>query len=283
MTTVIVDAAAVKAELDQGNVPTLLDVRWKLGDDNGLEHYRAAHIPGAIYVDLDTELAAPATEERGRHPLPEIGALQDSVRRWGIDADTPVVVYDDNASQSAARAWWLLRWAGLDDVRILDGGLNAWTQAGYSVGTGDEAAATDGTAQLSPGHLPVADIDATARAAAGSDTVVLDARAPERYRGEIEPVDRRAGHIPGAVSAPTAANVDDTGRFRSADQLRRRFADIGVTPGSTVVVYCGSGVTAAHEVAALAQAGTSAALFPGSWSQWSADDDRPVAVGDTPS
>ncbi|GAB2669593.1 sulfurtransferase [Gordonia jinhuaensis] len=283
MSTVIVDAAAVKAELDQGNVPTLLDVRWKLGDDNGLEHYRAAHIPGAIYVDLDTELAAPATEERGRHPLPEIGALQDSVRRWGIDADTPVVVYDDNASQSAARAWWLLRWAGLDDVRILDGGLNAWTQAGYPVATGDEAAATDGTAQLSPGHLPVADIDATARAAAGSDTVVLDARAPERYRGEIEPVDRRAGHIPGAVSAPTAANVDDTGRFRSADQLRRRFADIGVTPGSTVVVYCGSGVTAAHEVAALTQAGTSAALFPGSWSQWSADDHRPVAVGDTPS
>jgi thiosulfate/3-mercaptopyruvate sulfurtransferase len=258
----------------------LLDVRWQLGPSDGREQYLAGHLPGAVFVDLETELAAPGSPAAGRHPLPSVQALQSAARRWGLDPGSRVVVYDATGGLAAARAWWLLRWGGvggaggLGSVSILDGGLAAWTG---ELETGD-VVPTPGSVTLTGGGMPVLTADEAAALAAGGG-VLLDARAAERYRGEVEPVDPRAGHVPGAVSAPTGENLDGA-RFRTATALSERFAALGVTPGSSVGVYCGSGVTAAHEVAALAEAGIEAALWPGSWSEWSNDPSRPVATGD---
>jgi len=255
----------------------ILDVRWRLDRTDGRPEYLVGHIPGAVYVDLDTQLARHGAPQEGRHPLPAVEQLERDARSWGIDDGDTVVVYDDLKNLSAARAWWLLRYAGVRDVRLLDGGLAAWTAAGLPLETGEPAPREPGSVSLRYGSLPVLTIDdAAAYPGAG---VLLDARAGERYRGEVEPIDPRAGHIPGAVSAPTTENVDAAGRFLPPEQLRARFAALGVEPGRGVAAYCGSGVTAAHEVAALALAGFDAALFPGSWSQWANDADRPVAVG----
>ncbi|MBF6212295.1 sulfurtransferase [Nocardia puris] len=251
----------------------LLDVRWALGDPDGPQHYLAGHIPGAVFVDLETELAAPPSPARGRHPLPDITHLEKCARSWGIRAGDPVVVYDATGGMAAARAWWLLRWGGLADVRILDGGLPAWTVAGGDLATGAESDPEPGDVELRAGGMPVADADAVAT----WPGVVLDARAAERYRGEVEPIDPKAGHIPGARSAPTSENLDADGKFLPAEALRTRFAPF--TPGP-IAVYCGSGVTAAHQIAALESAGIPATLYPGSWSQWSNDPKRPVATGD---
>ncbi|MGX6601494.1 sulfurtransferase [Micromonosporaceae bacterium Da 78-11] len=259
--------------------PVLLDVRWALGDPHGAEHYRAGHIPGAVYVDLDTELAGPHAPGAGRHPLPSIEALQAAARRWGVTRKRGVVVYDNSGGLAAARAWWLLRWAGVPDVRILDGGLAAWLAAGHAQADGEARPQPPSDINLEAGHLPT--LTADEAAALPGTGVLLDARAGERYRGEVEPVDPRAGHIPGAVSAPTGENLRaGVPVFRSADELRSRFAGLGVTPDGPVGVYCGSGVTAAHEIVALAVAGIDAALYPGSWSAWSTDPARPVATGD---
>jgi thiosulfate/3-mercaptopyruvate sulfurtransferase len=262
----------------------VLDVRWALGGPPGRELHRDGHIPGAVYVDLDTELArhGPATE--GRHPLPSLDALGRAARRWGIREDTALVVaYDGGGNLAAARAWWLLRWAGLTNVRLLDGALPAWVAAGRPLERG-EVVLPPGDVRLRADALATLGLD-DVRAFAG---VLLDARAGERFRGEVEPVDPKRGHIPGAVSAPTTDNLDPaTGRFLPADALRERFAALGVEADSgdrdadaaPVAVYCGSGVTAAHEIAALALAGIDAALYPGSWSQWS-NHDLPVATGE---
>ncbi len=265
--------------LDQPDPPAVLDVRWALGDARGRDHYRAGHIPTAVYVDLDSQLAASPQPADGRHPLPDVAALQEAAREWGLRAGQPVVVYDNSGGLAAARAWWLLRWAGLGSVRILDGALNAWTQAGFDLDSGEDQAAR-GDVILDAGHLPV--LTADDAAALARDGVLLDARAGERYRGEVEPVDRQAGHIPGAVSAPTADNLTADGAFAAAETLRARFAGLGAVPGGAVGVYCGSGVTAAHAIAALRIAGIDAALYPGSWSAWSADPRRPVATGPDP-
>ena len=256
--------------------PVVLDVRWRLGDSAGHDHYRAGHLPGSVYVDLDTELAAPPTPEAGRHPLPALADLQAAARRWGIDVGSRVVVYDDWEGKASARARWLLRWAGLTDVRILDGGIGAWKAAGMRISTGD-ATPRVGTVVLTEGRLPTVTIDQVA-ALDPAQTLLLDARATERFTGESEPVDPRPGHIPGAVSAPTGDNVDADGRFLPTAQLRDRFEALGAADRE-VVVYCGSGVTAAHQIAALADAGIEATLFPGSYSQWSSDASRPVALG----
>lgn len=260
-----------------GEPVVLLDVRWALGRTDGARRYADGHLPGAVYVDLETELAGPPSAAQGRHPLPPIGDLQAAARRWGVRAGVPVVAYDAVGGTSAARAWWLLRWAGVPDVRVLDGGLAAWVEAGGAIQRG-EVTPEAGDVTLTPGALPTLDADQAATLAAGAG-VLLDARAAERYRGEVEPVDPRAGHIPGALSAPTTGNLDPTGRFLGATRLRDRFAALGAT-GGQVGVYCGSGVTAAHEVAALASIGVTAALYPGSWSQWSADPARDVVGPD---
>ena len=276
--TVIVDPQQLLDRERAGRPAVLLDVRWALGDSRGHEHYLAGHLPGAVFVDLDRELAAPPSPAAGRHPLPALADLQAAARRWGVRAGSAVVAYDDAGGLAAARAWWLLRWAGLADVHLLDGGLTAWRRAGLPLEAGEVHPAA-GDVVLAGGALPVVDADATAALAAGGG-VVLDARAGERYRGETEPIDPRAGHVPGATSAPTAANLDAEGRFLPAAVLRERFAALGVTEGTPVAVYCGSGVTAAHEIAALTLAGHGdAALYPGSWSQWSHDPARPAATG----
>lgn len=278
---VLITADELRDQLRGDNPPILLDVRWALGDPAGHQHYRDGHIPGAVYVDLDTELAGPAREGAGRHPLPELADLQAAARRWGVRTGRPVVIYDNAGGTSAARAWWLLRWAGVPDVRLLDGALKAWREHGFELATGDEQPPA-GDIELHAGQLPVLTADQAAALAEDTDGVLLDARAGERYRGEVEPIDPRAGHIPGALSAPTADNLTADGTFRSTAELRNRFGQLNAAGGAEVGVYCGSGVTAAHEIAALAVAGIPAALYPGSWSAWSSDPDRPAATGAQP-
>ena len=264
--------------IEGGESVRILDVRWRLDRPDGRPAYLEGHLPGAVYVDLDHELAdhgRPATE--GRHPLPDAAALQEAARRWGIHAGDTVVVYDDLKNLSSARAWWLLTDAGLD-VRVLDGALAAWITAGLPLEQGEVEVAR-GDVELHPGSLATLTIDEAASFPARG--ALLDARAGERYRGEVEPIDPRPGHIPGALSAPTTENVDADGRLLDPAALRERFSAVGVDLGGEVAVYCGSGVTAAHQILALKVAGVDAALFPGSWSQW-ANSDRPAAVGGTP-
>ncbi|WP_062349009.1 sulfurtransferase [Herbidospora yilanensis] len=253
---------------DLGGV-TVLDVRWRLGGPPGPAEYALGHIPGAVYCDLDTALAAPAGAG-GRHPLPSAAAFEASMRALGVSGGRPVVVYDDWNALAAARAWWCLRYFGHPDVRVLDGGLKAWT--GESSKDTPDVAPGDFTAR--PGGMPL--ITAAQAAILADDGVLLDARAPERYRGEVEPVDPVAGHIPGAVNAPTTENLEPGGRFHRPEFLRERFNTLGVVEGVPVGAYCGSGVTAAHEVLALESAGITASLYAGSWSEWITDPGRPV-------
>ena len=285
----LVRVTALADALAAADPPVLIDVRWRLGGPPGIEGYRAGHVPGAVYVDLDTQLAG-LPGDGGRHPLPDEDVFQSAMRAAGVRDDHPVVVYDEADATIAARAWWLLRYHGHQHVRVLDGGLRAWAAAGLPV-SADEVKPGQGDFTARPGQLPVLDARGAAEVA-GSGTL-LDARAPARYRGETEPADKVAGHIPGALSAPTAENVTGDGLFRPADDLRSRFANLGITPGPNghasaaeavrpVGVYCGSGVTAAHEVLALELAGIRAALYVGSWSAWIADPARPVATGPRP-
>ncbi|MCB5906457.1 sulfurtransferase [Streptomyces pinistramenti] len=274
----LITATELANELSAGTPPVLLDVRWQLGGPPGRSEYAAGHLPGAVYVDLDTELAGPAGTG-GRHPLPDLAVFTDAMRAAGVRGDRPVVVHDGGQGWAAARAWWLLRWAGHPDVRVLDGGLAAWTSSGATL-TSEIPVPPAGDFTPAPGALPV--LTADEAAALARTGVLLDARAAERYRGDVEPIDRVGGHIPGAVCAPTTENVTEDGTFRGADALAGRFAALGAKDGTEVGVYCGSGVSAAHEVLALAVAGVPAALYVGSWSAWSSDVSRPVATGNQP-
>lgn len=272
---VLITAEELRARLaDDGSTPRLLDVRWTLPKPDGRDDFAAGHIPGAIYVDLNTELADHTNQDptRGRHPLPSAEAVQDQVRAWGIDQLTDIVVYDDNSGLGAARAWWLLRWAGLQ-VRVLDGGLPAYAAAGGELATGPSAVVEPSTVTISPGSLPVIDADA----ASAWTGVLLDARAGERFRGETEPLDSQAGHIPGATNAPATENTVN-GSFLDEESLRSRFSALGALD-QPVGVYCGSGVTACHNALALASLGIEASLYPASWSGWSSDPTRPVETG----
>lgn len=274
MSSPLIDPAELDALLRGAAPPVVLDVRWRLDRPDGRPAYLEGHIPGAVYVSLDDDLAAHGAPTDGRHPLPSAAAFQESARRWGIDDGDTVVVYDGWHGFGSARAWWMLTDAGID-ARLLDGGLRAWQTAGLALET-DEATPEPGSATLDPGRLPQLTIDEAA--ALARDGVLLDARGADRYRGESEPIDPRAGHIPGALSAPTTDNVGADGRLLDAAVLRARFTALGIGD-ETVGVYCGSGVSAAQEVLALRVAGFDAALYPGSWSQWSNHADRPVATG----
>jgi thiosulfate/3-mercaptopyruvate sulfurtransferase len=258
---------------------TVLDVRWRLGHTDGHRQFLAGHVPGAAYVDLETDLADPPGR-RGRHPLPDPDRFAAAMSRCGVRGDRPVVVYDDWAGLAATRAWWLLRYHGHPDVRVLDGGWASWRAGGH--GTGATRRSTEmgerlpapGDFRADPGHLPVVDARGAARVARAG--LLLDARAPERFRGEVEPVDPVPGHIPGAVNVPATGNLDGD-RFRPVEQLATAYAateDVG-----ELAVYCGSGVSATHDVFVLYELGREAALYPGSWSEWVADPARPVAVG----
>ncbi|MGA5138845.1 sulfurtransferase [Streptomyces azureus] len=276
----IISASDLASDLTGPNPPVLLDVRWQLtaakasGEPpyDGRAAYEAGHLPGAVFVDLDRELAS-APGKGGRHPLPDLARFGAAMRRAGVSSGTPVVVYDGGQGWAAARAWWLLRWTGHPDVRVLDGGLPAWE------GPLEKTVPTPAEGDFMPEPRASGLLDADAAAALARSGVLLDARAGERYRGEVEPIDPVAGHIPGAVSAPTTENVGADGCFLPAGELRARFRGLGVTEDARVGVYCGSGVSAAHAVLALAVAGIPAELYVGSWSEWSSDPDRPVAVG----
>lgn len=277
----LVSTSDLAASLAESQPPVVLDVRWVLGGPPGRESYLAGHLPGAVYVDLDTELAA-APGAGGRHPLPAPEDLQRVLRAAGVSSGSSVVVYDAGNGSIAARAWWLLRWAGHRDVAVLDGGFAAWQQEGREVST-EVPQPSPGDIEVRPGGMPTVDADGAARLA--TEGALLDARAPERFRGDVEPVDPRAGHIPGAINAPFTGHLDSDGRWLPGADLAERFRSLGVHADKPVGAYCGSGVTAssvvlALEAAEITDAENPAPLYPGSWSEWSSDPDRPAATGD---
>ena len=275
MVSLLLDCHDLGARLAFSTPPLLLDIRWSLGGPSGLGDYRRGHIPGAQFVDLDFELSAPPGP--GRHPLPGAAGFQTAMRRHGVSSGRPVVVYDASTGTSAARAWWLLRYFGHPDVALLDGGFAAWTASDLPVAEGDEQAAQEGDFVATPGHLPL--LDAAGAAAMSARGVLIDARAAERFRGEVEPIDPVAGHIPGARNMPAQQTLGADGRLLPLDALRDRFAVVGVHAGDPVGVYCGSGVVATQEIFAMAVAGIDAELYAGSWSEWITDPSRPIATG----
>ncbi len=283
--------------------PVLIDVRWRLGEppDAGRTRYAAGHLPGARWIDVETVLTRHTGDPRdGRHPLPNAATLAHGLAAAGITAAVAadlrsatsgtgdaqpreIVVYDEGGSFAASRAWWVLRWAGLR-ARVLDGGIDAWVAAGGELVTEpgpDPDAATEhpAVAQLELGHLPT--VTADEAAATPERGVLVDVRAGERFRGEVEPLDPVAGHIPGAVNVPVAGLFTETGALPDEAVLRERLAPAldAANAGRPVVVYCGSGVSAAQAVLALASLGVEAALYAGSWSAWSNDPTRPIARG----
>jgi thiosulfate/3-mercaptopyruvate sulfurtransferase len=274
----LITVPELRGALDEGAGPgpVLLDVRYQLGGPSGPDEFARGHVPGSSYVDLDTALAGPPGRG-GRHPLPEPAAFVAAMRCAGVSDARPVVVYDDWGGRAAARCWWLLRHYGHRDVRVLDGGWSAWVAADGDVETGAARGQSTGDFAGDPGHLPVLDADQALHLA--RDGVLVDARAPERYRGEVEPVDAVAGHIPGAVNVPTEENLRAGGTFRPAEELREVYGEAveAADAGADVAAYCGSGVTACHDLLALAVIGIDALLYPGSWSGWVTDPARPVA------
>lgn len=268
---VLINATELATLLAAGEPVTILDVRWQLAEPDGRQAYERGHIPGAVYVSLEDELSDHSITGHGRHPLPAGRAVEAAARRWGVRAGRPVVVYDDWNRAGSARAWWVLTAAGIPDVRVLDGGLAAWTgdlESGAVVPEPGDV--TVAHSDLYSGALPTL----TAEEAIAVETL-LDARAPERFRGDVEPIDPVAGHIPGARNVPSTGLLADDGTFLTEAELAEVLGG-----AANVGAYCGSGVTASVLVVALATLGVDAALYPGSWSEWSSDSARPVATGD---
>jgi len=267
---VLISATELARRLADGDPVTILDVRWQLAEPDGRAAYETGHIPGAVYVSLEDELSDHTVSGRGRHPLPSGRHVEAAGRRWGIRRGVPVVVYDDWNRAGSARAWWVLTAAGIPAVRILDGGLSAWSgplESGpVSTKSGDVEVRYD---DLYNGALPTL----TADQLSAPGVPLVDARAPERFRGDVEPIDPVAGHIPGARNLPSTSLLTGDGRFLSDADLIR------LSGGDSVGAYCGSGVTASVIVAALSAAGVNAALYPGSWSEWCSDPTRPVERG----
>ena len=275
MVSLLLDCHELAARLATDDPPVVLDVRWTLGGPSGMTDFRKGHIPGAHFVDLDRELSAPPGP--GRHPLPDAASFAGAMRRHGVDGSRLVVAYDAGTSTSAARAWWLLRYFGHPEVALLDGGYAAWMAADLPVEEGADRDPEPGDFQAAPGGMPL--LDAAGAAAMARTGVLVDARAPERFRGETEPIDPVAGHIPGARNIPAQRTENPDGTFLAPDELRERYAEAGILPGQAVAVYCGSGVVATEGVFALGLAGIDAALYAGSWSEWITDPNRPIEVG----
>lgn len=276
---VLITAAELASLVQAGDPITVLDVRWRLDEPDGRGAYLQGHLPGAVYVSLDEELSDHTIAGRGRHPLPSGRSLEAAARRWGIRQHGLVVVYDDWNRAGSARAWWVLTAAGLAHVRILDGGLSAWRSAGGSLETGPVTPRPGNVTVLHDDLYAGSRPTLTAGEAGAGVVTLLDVRAPERFRGDVEPVDAVAGHIPGAKNVPSSALLADDGTFLANGALAQLFSNHGVDRDARVGAYCGSGVTATIAIAALAATGCEAALFPGSWSEWSSDPSRPVGRG----
>ncbi|OFV93360.1 MAG: 3-mercaptopyruvate sulfurtransferase [Acidobacteria bacterium RIFCSPLOWO2_12_FULL_65_11] len=256
----------------------VVDCRFTLADEAwGEREYLARHIPGAAYAHLDRDLSGPRTFRNGRHPLPDVSTLRRAVGRLGIANGMQVVAYDQDSGMFASRLWWLLRWLGHDTVAVLDGGVARWLAEGRQTSSGEEHRAAREFAGIARTDMVVGADGVQARMAQ-ADWRLVDARTPERYRGDSEPIDRVAGHIPGAINHCFQWNLDEQGRFRPPEGLRTRFRDtIGDVAPEHIICYCGSGVTACHDLLALEHAGVRGAkLYPGSWSEWSSDPSRAV-------
>jgi len=275
--TTLIETAAL-ADLLADPSLAIVDCRFDLKDTSAGERgYVAGHIPGAVYAHVDRDLSAEKTGTNGRHPLPDVQTFAATLGRLGIDASTQVVVYDQDTGGFAGRLWWMLRWLGHDGVALLNGGFAKWVAEGRPTRAGAE---TRARRVFVPHVQPqmVATVADVAALAGNRDWRLLDARAPERYRGEVEPVDKVAGHIPGAVNLPFLENLDSSGTFKPPADLAARFRQVsGSTPPDHLVVYCGSGVTACQNLVAMEHAGLKGAkLYPGSWSEWSSDPSRPI-------
>lgn len=262
----------------------VVDCRFSLADPGrGRRDYQEAHIPAAVYANLNEDLSSPVIPgQTGRHPLPDVAVFAATLSHWGIDESTQVVVYDDADGSIAARLWWMLRWLGHDGAAVLDGGWRNWRRAGNPVRGGVENRAPRLFRPAVRPQMLATLADVMAVVAGEASALLVDARAADRFRGENETVDVVAGHIPGALNAPYATNSAPDGRFLSADALQARFqALLGTTPAQEAIVYCGSGVTATHDLLALAVAGLEGArLYAGSWSEWITDPRRPQARGE---
>jgi thiosulfate/3-mercaptopyruvate sulfurtransferase len=284
--TTLIEAAALRELVGKPEV-AVIDCRFDLANpDAGRGAYLAGHIPGARYADLNRDLSAPVTSASGRHPLPSPLRFAATLERLGIGSDTQVIAYDDSAGAFAARAWWMLRWLGHHSVAVLDGGIKAWLAAGGTLESGTAAAAGDTAAGTQP-FTPRVDEAAVLHAAdvevllKEPDFLLIDARAPERFAGTVEPIDLVAGHVAGAVNQPFSANLGPDGRFLPPPELRRLWEKrLAGKPPRQVAAMCGSGVTACHNLLSLEVAGfRGAKLYAGSWSEWIRDPKRPIAQG----
>jgi thiosulfate/3-mercaptopyruvate sulfurtransferase len=277
---VLISPAELAELLGSARPPVVADVRWTVGGPPGKPDFEASHIPGAVWVDLETQLAGPPGVG-GRHPLPAVGVFEQAMREIGVHQDSLVVAYDAATSQAASRLWWLLTDAGHRDVRVLDGGLAAWRAAGLPTVSGPGRPRPVGDFVAHPGQRPQLDAaEISALLGRPDASTLVDVRAIERYSGEHKPIDPVAGHIPGAINLPATANLHADGRFLPPAQIARLYAEAG--GGQRAVLYCGSGITAAHGLLALESAGLTAAIYPGSWSDWIGDPSRPVATGRAP-
>src|SRR5262245_28213269 len=277
--TTLIDTAVLAANLGDPSL-AIVDCRFDLMDTGAGERaYAEGHIPGAVYAHVDRDLSGATTGTNGRHPLPPVEAFVATLGRLGIDASLQVVVYDQDSGGFASRLWWMLRWLGHDNVALLDGGFAKWTAEGRPTTPGVEVR----TRRVFVPHIQsrmVVNAGEVANAAVSKDWRLIDARAPERFRGEIAPIDKVAGHIPGAINVPFLENLGATGTFKPAAELAERFHKaVGSVPTDHVVVYCGSGVTACQNLLAMEHAGLHGArLYAGSWSEWSSDPSRPTAT-----
>ena len=276
----LISTAALGLHMDDPAF-AIVDCRSKLDDlDWGAREHAATHIPGAVCADLTHDLSGPKNGTNGRHPLPDPHTLAQTFSRFGIASGVQVVAYDQENGMFASRLWWLLRWLGHDAVAVLDGGFKKWTAEGRPTQSGETHRAPREFSGSPRADMAV-DVRAVASLVGAARSRLVDARAPERFRGDTEPIDKTPGHIPGATNHFFQWNLDEHGLFRTPEQLRAKIkTSVGDVPADHIVCYCGSGVTACHNLLAFEHAGlTGAKLYAGSWSEWSADPKRPVEKG----
>jgi len=276
--TTLISADELAQAIDQCIV---VDCRYDLANPRaGASDYAQAHIPSAVFIDMDTQLSAPKSGQNGRHPMPSSDAVRALLESIGLNDDTQLVIYDVGGMASG-RLWWMTRWIGHERVAVLDGGLKAWERAGFPVTAEPGTVRPAGRLSARAALAPLVDANTVANASAGASSVLIDARAADRFRGENETIDPVAGHIPGSLNRPWSLNLREDGRFKPAPFLRAEFEALlaGRNP-SEVINSCGSGVSACHNILAMTHAGLNgAALYGGSWSEWVADPGRPVATG----